>query len=301
MTIHIGDSKELDTYLPDLSYHSTWSSPEKFAAHIENIPKSDIWQPAGWEDNDDGFYGGKLSEALTLARTGWTEGTETVEKFRNFISSSHPLMPTPSKYGIVGATPDVPRAIAGNIFNMKAIDLRKSHRRPVLTIVSNMAAPWYINKNTITNRAAVVAAIIDQIEAKGFSCEVITTAISAHGKFTAGTSVILKQSSQPVDIGRLAFGLGHVGMFRRLMFCDRGGHKECRDIGSGLGSSYNKFPDNGYEKDIYYLPSVADAEHAFETEELSSTKGLDFLIKSLQDQKCPAFPRTRDEQDEQDE
>lgn len=245
-----GDAKELETYLPGFTYLSAWSSPEKFVRYVKTLRRKDAWQDAGWDKGNPEWYGSEtMEEAIALAESGWKEGVDQLEKTRNRVLSANPLLPKPIKYGIAGVTPNVPRAVSGNILNMRQPDMDKSKRRPVLTLICNMSANCGVSSSAITNRAAVVAAIVDQIEVAGFSCEVITTATSRGGGFagssgfSAAISVVLKRSDQAVDLSKLAYGLGHASFFRRLIFADKGSAKICKDgLGSGLGYPYNISP-----------------------------------------------------------
>ena len=296
-----GDAEDIDRLLPTLDYHSAWSTPEKFASHIENLSKKEAWQDSGWTSGED-FTGTKdMAEAISLAREGWKEGAEKIERLRGRISAMYPKSPRLVAYGIAGATPNVPRAIAGNLFNMRVHDAAKSRKKPVITLLSEMAANCGVDKNMISNRAAVVAAVIDQIESSGYSCEVISTASSKPGfwsgkkEFTSAVTIRVKESHQPVDVVRMAFPLGHSSIFRRMMFADWGTSKSCQaGLGSGLGSG-TVFDEDEHaeyleEKQIYLIPSAGSGlGKYFKTDELASTDGLALIIQSLKDQGCPAF------------
>ncbi len=291
MTQIIGNAAELNDLIPDLKWHSTWDTPEAFARHIASLDKEKAWSNAGWKD-DESFSGTKnMEEALKLAEGGWQEGAEHVLKLQGNILAANPQLPKTVKYSMAGSIPNVPRAIAGNPINMKAFDLSLSRRRPVLTILTAMHANWTISKDAITNRAAVVAAIIDMIEAAGYACEVIAFApsIGNESSEVVSTSVIVKASTQPLDIARLAYGVGHASMFRRLIFADWGSEPTLRYVlGRGLGMCHfdvSKLQNTG----IYVLPSVEDSRDLFKDAKTSATKGLAFLIGKLRNQNCPAF------------
>jgi len=194
------------------------------------------------------------------------------------------------KYGICGAIPDVPRAISGNILNMKQMDSAFSKRKPVITLLSSMGANCGTSGDAITNRAAVVAAIVDQVEARGFAVEVIAIATAkAYDKNNAAcTAVRVKSAGQPVDIGRLAYGVGHVSMFRKLIFASWTADKDASFLGSCLGSTYNLGKEELEGKNAYYLPGP-EGTSVFNSEESACKEGLDYLINNLIDQKCPPF------------
>ena len=174
--IRKGNALELCNFFPYVDYHSTWDTPEAFARHVASIDEKSAWDDAAWE-RGSGFSGTEnMAEALELARTGWKEGVARIEKIRANIHAMHPVLVKAVRYDIAGSVANVPRAISGNPLNMKANDLSKSRRRPVITLISSMSANCGISKEAITNQAAVVAAIIDQIETQGYACEVIAIA-----------------------------------------------------------------------------------------------------------------------------
>lgn len=305
--MRVGDALELE-YLfaepastPKKFFKSYWSTPEAFATHIEMLDKKQAWQKAGWDEERDHKWNGTktMGEAIEIARTGWKAGMEKASRLLGKIMASNPLQKKPKKYGIAGTYPNVPKAIAGDVLNMHVPDPRKASRRPVITLLSDMGANWTHSGEELVNRAAVVAALIDHIEAAGYACEVIGYVGSSGGgmwdegdsKFASVIAIQLKNSAQPMDIQRLAFGLGHSAMFRRLIFAEKGGTDFCKSLGSGLG--YHLSFDEEQQKElvqdgIYVIPSV-EGTSCFKTEELAETEGLQFLIKALKEQGLPVF------------
>lgn len=286
-----GNALYLERYVPGTKYASCWESPESFAKYIEGVKRSDAWHDSGWERGDD-FSGSKcMEDTIGQARYGWPEGAEAASKIRDRVLAENPVRKEPIKYGIAGAYPNVPRAIAGDPMNMRVMDATKTKKKPVITLVCNMSAPWYVSAKCISNRAASVAAIVDQIETAGYCCEVVAIATTKASKnFTVCTSVMIKPSHQPVDIGRLAFGLGNSGMFRRMVFADWGGDRHCKELGGGLGHVYPMEPSPEFkEQNIFFLPEMVRNSEMFDTPEKCSTEGVQFLINCLHEQECPAF------------
>lgn len=300
----VGDAPEINDYLPDRSYHSCWDSLESFTRYVSGLDKGKAWNKCGW-DSDPDFYGsGSMEETLKLAKEGWIEGAAQIERTRSRVKGMRPQAPRLVKYELAGSVPNVPRAVAGNIFNMKAIDLAKSRKRPCMTLISNMSCLGHVDKDVISNRAAVVAALIDEIESAGFACEVISTALSkGDGEFRVGTSVRVKNSNQPVDLYRLAFALGHSSMFRRMVFADRGSESICKaGVGYGMGRSqgFEEFSDLA-EKAVYVLPSANLCGDKFDTEDNAATVGVAYMVDQLRMQGCPAFPKLEGELDKERE
>ena len=295
----VGDAAELDQYFPEMKeagggyYHSAWSSPEAFGKHIATLNRKDAWESAGWRKDDEGFYGtDSMEEATQIAKDGWKEGAEQAIRVRDRILAAYPPQKRPVRYGIAGTTPNIPRAVAGDVLNMRLPDESKSKRRPVLTLISNMAGLCYIDPNALSNRAAVVAALVDQIEAAGYAVEVLSTAYgSNHSKsFMKAVTVVAKKSDQPVDMPRLSFALGHASMFRRFVFAELGSDPVLeKNLGWGLGRTREMDPKSIENMDIYFLPSANGRQEYFKTEEAAQEQGRKYLIECLTKQKCPAF------------
>jgi hypothetical protein len=301
-TKSVGDALELEYTLPKPKnvkkklFHSFWSSPEKFAQNVKLLQLGNPWHKTT-EGNKE-FYGtNTLKEAIDMAEDGWKGGAETIEKVLNKVKAQNPLRRKPVKYGIVGSVPDVARAVAGNPLNMKVMDLTKASRRQVVTIVSDMGATCSVLASNFINRAAVVTALIDEIETAGYACDVFVYGHSKGGdcNFWSGpssdgtvlTAVQLKNSNQPLDLTRMAFGIGHTAMFRRLTFADWGGEKFCDFLGQRLGSTVHMDYEGLAERNIFYLPTVN--EECFNTEQSAIDFGIQECILYLQKQGFKGF------------
>lgn len=289
----VGDAPDLVEMMPEVNHHAAFSSLNALADHVARIDKNSAWQDAAWEN--ESFYGSESMEhTLSLAQNGWEEGVAHVESMRKLVEAKRPPALRPSKYNMVGAFPNVPRAIAGNPMNMVNLALvqNRSRKKKLITLVIHIGALCNVDQQALTNRAAVLAAVVDQIESKGFACDIICTCLShGYGKnpFRSMVSARVKASHQPVDISRLAFALGHASMFRRFSFAEKGIYEPCREgLGYGLGCT-EEFEEGFFGPDIYVIPSSNQCHKLFETEIKASTEGVDFIIETLAKQKCPAF------------
>lgn len=274
---------------------SSWSSPEKFTAHLQNINPKNNWYKFGdvWNNANESFSGvSTIDEAFDMCRNGWKEGGETIERTRSYIHALNPTLPKPIKYAIAGSTPNVPRAVAGNILNMRAPEEGKSARRKIITILYNVCQSCAVPKEVITNKAAVTAALIDVIEEQGFSCEVIVVAKTTSYNLNDYLSIMIKESHHPVDTNRLAFCLGHSAMFRVLCFADWQSDPYCEPLGGGLGFASSTKPSKELnERFIYTLVSDKHSGEKFKDIDIAAKEGVQCLISELQAQGCPAFPK----------
>lgn len=277
---------------------ASWSSLEKFATSFKGDTGQGWWCRDNvhndWHTDFNGCE--SFQHALDLAMYGWKEGGETIERTRSYVRALNPISLQRTRYGIAGTSPNVPRAIAGNPLNMRLPEVGKSRKKQVITIVYNMCENGGTDKDIITNKAAVTAALIDEIEAKGFACEVVAAVVTGYNwksTIKAFEFVRIKESHLPVDINRLAFGLGHAAMFRGLFFGDMQRYSEFKEIGPGLGCATTTFPTKELlEQQIYTITSTNKASKSkqFATVDLAVTEGLNAIVRELQMQGCPAFP-----------
>lgn len=291
-----GNAPSLDSVIPMPAHKrvwlSYWNTPEALATHVATMGNGDShWHKGAWRTGST-FHGSKdMKEAIKLCRDGWPAGATRAAALRDRINAANPMGPRVVRWDVAGAIASVPRALAGNPLNMRRIDSARLRRRPILTLLSDMCANGGVSADTITNRAAVVAAVVDAIETAGFACEVISFEHSAQGVLSQLVAATVKESSAPADIGRLAFALGHASFFRRLAWaaftCDR----FTNDLGSGLGSATQIDQQAANAQGVYILPSVEQSPSSFATEDSAATNGLAYLIASLRKQDCPAFPR----------
>jgi|SRR5882672_1969300 len=298
-----GDAREIELILPPPKEEHTkvfrgyWSSPEALSREIRKWDKKEAWSDSGWETGNRAWYGTtSMDGAISLALEGWPEGAEKASRLQNRIRANNPIMLKRKLFSVAGASPDVPRAISGNPLNMRIPDVSKASRRVVITLLSDISAHCGHDGDEFINRAAVVAAVVDEIEASGYACDVITYCNSEGGGWGDGsssfnycTSIQVKNSNQPVDISRLAFGLGHTSFFRRMIFAEKGYHQYCKDLGTGLGHS-TYFDQKGLaERNIFVIPSINNAKGAFSTEEKAETEGVKYIIEDLKKQGFPLF------------
>jgi hypothetical protein len=292
-----GDNPSLESVIPTPSHKSVfmsyWSTPEALAAHVATMGNGERnWQRSAF-NGDNVFRGTKdMHEALTMCRDGWPVGAARAERLRDRINAEHPTGPRVVRWDVAGAIASVPRALAGNPLNMRRVDTAKLRRKPIVTLLSDMTANGSVSANAITNRAAVVAAVVDAVEAAGFACEVISFECSSEGKTIAQiVATTVKESHAPADIGRMAYALGHVSFFRRIAWAAFTHDDFTKPLGSCLGSATPIDVKAANERGAYVLPSAGQNQSAFATEESAATTGLAFLLASLRQQDCPAFPR----------
>ncbi len=297
--IHItGDAQELRDLFVDYPHMTQglqlWRSPEAIASYVETLSVRKAWNAQAWANNYAFTGTGSMRRAIALARDGWPDGANRAAKLRDKINTTYPVAPRLARYAVAGAVPSIPRALAGNPMNMRQIDSARTRRRPVLTLAVNISVSAMVASNALLCRAATIAAVIDAIESTGFSLHILGTESGERNQCLSFCAYTLKEPNQPADIARLAFGLGHPSMLRRLIFACISSDHTVRELGGGLGCPAKL---SGTESDrnargLFSLDKMNSADqHLFASDEAAATIGLQSILQELIRQNCPAFPR----------
>jgi len=158
---------------------------------------------------------------LKVAENGWTKGRALVAaSLETIFSTGAATLANAAAidYDIAGHYPDTALASSGETFAMiNAGDL--SAEKPVVKLVVNITASAGIKAKHLANRGAAVAALVDQIESAGHSCEIhaVRSTVGYQDHFTC-ECVVVKRAGERLGVDEIAFGLGHPSMLRRVCF-----------------------------------------------------------------------------------
>ncbi len=271
-----------------------FSSPEAMVAWLNGPEAANQWTEIGRKNDgaDQSFFGNvSYKQACDMVLNGWADGARKAEAIRDKINANNPTGPRMVKYDVAGALPNVARACAGNPMNMRRYDSAKLRKRPVITLVSHYGANASVDASNMLRRAAVVAAVVDAIELAGYSVRLIAFCVSddEDEKLSAETAITMKEAGQHMDLARVAFGLGHPAMLRRLTFAWRCSTAMLKPMGSSLGrTKYDGLSVT--EPGSYLIPAIAKlGESHFATDAIAADAGLRAIIGDLKRQGCPAF------------
>lgn len=179
----------------------------------------------GHSKGSEGFYGtSSFAEASKLAREGWPQGVERVQKIRAKIATAvQSLVSRRAEsigYDVFGEYVDVGRFLTGEpeCFGVRVSDNSISNR--VVRVNVNIGVSGSVSHSAIFSRGAVAIAAIDVIESSGVRVEVygVHGSVKCDGSKLHETHVLLKSANQPLDIDRLVFALCHPSSLRRLCF-----------------------------------------------------------------------------------
>ena len=231
-----------------------FSSINEMCKFVESIPLSKRTGPqdGGWETSKSRaeWAGSRdMDHAIDLARNGWQKGAENAAKILDMFNVEHAVQRR-RRFDVAGGSVSVGRLLAGNPAHM--VKRPKQPGRKVVTLFVENVASAFINPESLTVRAAIVAAFADIMERNGYSCEIVALSIVA-GNFSntepgAHTVVTVKHAGEKLNVNDLAFTLGHPSFLRRLSFACVSQCEALRDIWSSQGyptEAFNKYHPTG--------------------------------------------------------
>lgn len=192
---------------------------------------------------------------MKLAREGWAEGRAEVEAARAHFAQvvGSKARRTVLSHSVAGFSPDVGAFLQGEPENMFAReDIEVETVGKIVHLVVNGTASAAISSKEIIKRGALIVALVDALEASGFSVEATLTFHGKIGGVETEQFIPIKSAGEPVEIDRLAFCIAHPSCFRRLGFScwehDAAYMAKCYYSGYGRCAESN-------EKGDIYVPS----------------------------------------------
>lgn len=161
-------------------------------------------------------------EAVNLAKTGWNDGTN---KINDLLSRKYNIkndsVKIKSEYSVVGFQCSVPRYLQGIPTNMIS-SKRVPTKQKTMTIVKHIGFLADVKPQTIIENSVKALAIIQKIESQGIRCnlDIISPAVTFKNKIVS-IRVRIKNATEKLNIGIVAFALAHPDMLRRIIFAAR--------------------------------------------------------------------------------
>jgi hypothetical protein len=241
-----------------------------------------------------------MAQARTLARDGWQKGAERVQPLLDRVKTARPTRKALTRWDVAGAVPSIPRYLAGNPLAMKTRQTSQTNQQPIITIVSNTSAPWYVEPRTFENLATAAAAIVDRLEDAGFRVEIIagrressnqtgTAAATGENNALGNRSEMMfraKAAQDSLDLARLVFAIGHVAVHRRLLFAAGNAHPAFDEsLGTNQGFAVAMRPLER-PPGTYVLPALATLHNEIKHEPIAV---FDHTLETLKAQGCPGL------------
>lgn len=209
-----------------------------------------------------------ISEARALARSGWTECADEIERLAGgfFAELSSLIERENIFYDVEGVDFDVARVLENDPdswmrFETETIEAPPGRR--IIRIVFNFAASANISERVIRRRGAAAVAAMQLMELAGHGTEVwaahAVTGVSELGLHE--TYIRVKSVDQPFDLPRLSFALAHPSMLRRILFSVEErldlGVRRYFSFGNDCGAMYGYPRDLTNRGDVYVSPAKA--------------------------------------------
>lgn len=162
-------------------------------------------------------------EAAKLAKTGWEKGKENI---KNLLDTKYNInadsVKTKPEYSIAGYQCSVPRYLQGiptNMINSKRVPAKQK----TMTVVKHIGFLADVSTDTIIDNSAKALAIVQKLESQGVRCnlDIISPVTTPNGKQVLTIRVRIKNSTEKLNLGVIAFALSHPDMLRRIIFAAR--------------------------------------------------------------------------------
>lgn len=210
---------------------------------VENIrdARSDAWRMDAEYREFTGVWG--MSEALIIARTGWSDGVKKAMEALEVIETDH-ASTRQRKAVLAGGRVNVGRMLTGDPLHM--IRRTRQPSKKVITLFVELGASAVIEQENLIIRAAAVAAMCDILETNEYSCEVVgvhSTRTRTDSEPLFQTTVELKSAGEHLNLNDLVFALGHPAMLRRLIHGINTMNPKTRPYLSSMGIPSPAFTD----------------------------------------------------------
>ena len=172
-------------------------------------------------DNLDWYGGASWEEACFLVNHGWEKGTIEVEKYRAVLYKN--LVEYLPRQSIINAVSGFAVDVGAYLSNAPECFYRREMKEsiataPVVRIVVSLAFSASVKPEVITKRGAMICAMADAIEHSGYSVEIVGNEACESKGERSEINIILKQSTQALNVPTIAFCLAHPAMLRRMLF-----------------------------------------------------------------------------------
>lgn len=189
------------------------------------------------KQNDKRFTGtSSFDEALELLQHGWDSGTKQINEGLK-VQKSETNIKQKTVYDVTGFQCSVPRYLQGIPTNMVNKRNVKQNNK-IVTINKNITYSSKTSQKEIIEQSVKVIKVADELERKGYRCNINIMFVTRSHSTTSVTKVRIKDSSQKMNIKQMAFPIAHPSMLRRVMFALVERYPECDNRGFTFGYGY---------------------------------------------------------------
>ena len=184
-----------------------------------------------------------LAGAIDLARRGWPDGYADVRSLVVDAKTRRTGSARRDAYtlNVAGYFPEVGAFVSGSPMCMVDVDAGREIATSVVRITVQLMTPAWVDAQYIMNFGAALCVLVESIEMKGTSVELVGAFDTQHRTrnrtLTNILRVRLKTAGQPLDVDRLCFMVAHPASMRHLAFKTMESTPFCKPfIGTGYGS-----------------------------------------------------------------
>jgi hypothetical protein len=112
-------------------------------------------------------------------------------------------------------------------------------KRPIVTLVVNIAAHFGISAKAKANYGAAVVAVIDRLESAGRRVEVYAAEATSNGQQRFFMAWLVKAAGEHLDLGALSYSVAHPAVHRRIGFAVKERSSLQQDAGYGQPETLN--------------------------------------------------------------
>lgn len=199
-----------------------FSSMEQFYNYICETPFNDVFKyqsHSSTKTSDNKWSGtGSFEEATTLFKNGWDSMAQNLQQ-KLKIAEAHYENKTAirAKYDVVGFQASVPRYLQGiptSMINQKKVP----QKQKVVTLNKDVSYSSMFSSEEIIENSIKAFQIVKRVEAQGIRCNLNLVFAETYNNEHVICKIRLKNSSERLNISKMAFPLVHTSMLRRLLF-----------------------------------------------------------------------------------
>lgn len=275
--------------MPESIVGHTFNDLRSFLAWLETPLANGQPASSGYshqtEPSANYFHTPDFDTALSLVRSGWTDGREAIEALRAELADriQGSIALPEIRFDYEGDYVDVDRYVQGEPEcwasldeSPERLDIQVAMPRIVHVVIS-ISAAWMVKPSTFLQRGAAAIAVIDLLESRRIRC-IVDLQSSANPIETGERyllNVRLKEADEPISVDTFAFLLAHPSALRRFVWSAR--EHLPTDVAKRQNPGYGTYGDKAsYPQGDIYLGCV---RHDWDT-----AATWQWITKTLNDQ-----------------
>ena len=196
-----------------------FNSLNEFYSYICDTPINDTfrWEKHASVDGTQRFTGTEnFNEAVELFKNGWKEGSQKLTKrLETKMKSMEPTMKAKTQRSVAGYQVLVPSYLSGDPMSMLSKKMVPVKQK-VVTLNKSIAYNYRVPKEEIEEESIKAFQLIKKVEAQGMRVNLNIIQGFDVNEMRIILKIRLKNSTEKLNLSKLAFPLVHPSMLRRL-------------------------------------------------------------------------------------